>query len=277
LHASLKGGIDKVILAIQMKQHFQLGIMIGIKDDSINAWETAKYIYNNPRETAEAIGKLAYNLWMYYDTRDLKYIYPISVPLGNALYDKIQKEVMRFNEGDILDNSQQLGELVGGGLAAAVATKGIGVVLKQINLVGSLINRLNVKNLVSKPASEVNRWWKDVMGYENPPYLPGSSVVEFELVEDTNFVRVYDGVESGKYGGWLMKAEDIKGLSAEEIRDKFALPAIPKYIVDVKIKAGTKIRSGITNEVDGWGAGGGIQYDLMGQRVGEFYNERVLK
>lgn len=34
---------------------------------------------------------------------------------------------------------------------------------------------------------------------------------------------------------------------------------------------------GIANEIDGWGVGGGIQYDLMGQRIGSFENERVLR
>lgn len=97
LSASLSGVIDKVILPKQIKERFLLGMMIGIKDASINSWETLKYIYNNPRETAEAIGELAYNLLMYYDTRDIKYIYPISIPLGYALHDKIQKEVTRFN------------------------------------------------------------------------------------------------------------------------------------------------------------------------------------
>ena len=74
-----------------------------------------------------------------------------------------------------------------------------------------------------------------------------------------------------------MRAEDIKGLTPKEIKDKYALPFIPKFICDVKLEVGTQLRIGIANEVTGWGKGGGIQYDLMGQIIGEFKNERLLK
>ena len=125
-------------------------------------------------------------------------------------------------------------------------------------------------------AEETNSWWKNVMGYDNPPYKPGTMVEEIKLTKDTTFVRVYDGEVSGMYGGWVMKAEDIAGLTPKQIQDKFALPSLPKYMADVKLKEGTTIRTGIVNPLEGWGNGGGIQYDLMGQRVGEFLNPREL-
>lgn len=125
-------------------------------------------------------------------------------------------------------------------------------------------------------AEETNSWWKNVMGYDNPPYKPGTMVEKIKLTKDTTFVRVYDGEVSGMYGGWVMKAEDIAGLTPKQIQDKFALPSLPKYMADVKLTEGTTIRKGIVNPLEGWGNGGGIQYDLMGQRVGEFLNPREL-
>ena len=62
-----------------------------------------------------------------------------------------------------------------------------------------------------------------------------------------------------------------------EIRDKCALPNIPIYICDVELDSGIHLREGEVNPINGWGKGGGIQYDLMGQRVGEFKNERLLE
>ena len=121
-----------------------------------------------------------------------------------------------------------------------------------------------------------NTWWKDVMGYENPPYLPKSRVQHIELQEDTKFCRVYDGEVSGMYGGWVMKLSDVEGLTPEEIQDKFALPAKPVKICDVTVPAGTKMRTGLCNPLEGWGKGGGVQFDLMGQKVGEFGNERDI-
>ena len=82
---------------------------------------------------------------------------------------------------------------------------------------------------------------------------------------------------SGMYGSRVMKAEDIKGLTPLEIQNKFALPNTPKYVCDVELDAGTHIRVGEVNPLDGWGTGGGTQYDLIGQRIGDFKNERILE
>lgn len=121
-----------------------------------------------------------------------------------------------------------------------------------------------------------NQWWQEEMGYDNPPYLPKSKVQHIELNEDTTFCRVYDGENSGMYGGWVMKQSDIEGLTPEEIQDKFALPQKPIKMCDVTLPAGTKMRTGLCNPLEGWGKGGGVQFDLMGQRVGKFDNERDL-
>lgn len=66
-------------------------------------------------------------------------------------------------------------------------------------------------------------------------------------------------------------------LTAEQIKEIYALPATPQYIVDVIIPEGSTIRCGIANSIDAWGTGGGIQYDLMGERIGKFVNPRPLE
>jgi len=129
-------------------------------------------------------------------------------------------------------------------------------------------------------AEETNQWFIDnVKPDYKPPYKPGTIVKEIELTENTTFVRVYDNMPdgSGMYGSWVMKAKDIKGLTPLEIQNKFALPNTPKYVCDVELKAGTHIRVGEVNPLEGWGSGGGTQYDLIGQRIGNFKNERFLE
>ena len=123
---------------------------------------------------------------------------------------------------------------------------------------------------------EVNKWWRDEMNYPNPPYLPKSKVQHIKLDEDTKFVRVYDGENSGMYGGWIMKESDVAGLTPEQIKDKYALPQKPIKVCDVTLPKGTELRTGITNPLKGWGKGGGVQFDLMGQRIGVFDNERLI-
>ncbi|NHB87336.1 hypothetical protein [Photorhabdus tasmaniensis] len=135
--------------------------------------------------------------------------------------------------------------------------------------------RLPESHIKEVTAAEVNNWWKN-QGYGQPPYTPGTTVKEFELAANTKFVRVYDGTNSQMRGGWMMKAEDIKGLSSKQIQEKFALPYEPKYIADVEIKAGTKMRTGSANSLFGY-KGGGTQFDLMGQRTGIFTNERAIQ
>lgn len=46
---------------------------------------------------------------------------------------------------------------------------------------------------------------------------------------------------------------------------------------DVELEVGTRIRVGEVNPLDGWASGGGTQYDLIGQRSGNFINERLLE
>jgi len=75
-----------------------------------------------------------------------------------------------------------------------------------------------------------------------------------------------------------MRAEEVEGLSAAEIRDKFALPEMPKYLSDVQVSAGTRMSVGRVGEQPGWGVGGGMQYELL-DRLPEtaFTNRRPLK
>ena len=72
-----------------------------------------------------------------------------------------------------------------------------------------------------------------------------------------------------------MAKGDIVGLTAKEIQNKYALPFEPKYICDVKVKKGSTIRVGVANALFGF-EGGGKQYDLMGQYIGSFTNERLI-
>lgn len=44
-----------------------------------------------------------------------------------------------------------------------------------------------------------------------------------------------------------MKAEDIKGLTPTQIKDKFALPNIPKFVGEVTLPKGSNIRMGEVN------------------------------
>jgi len=163
------------------------------------------------------------------------------------------------------------------GAARAMALAGINLGKVPEKTPGvSYIDGINATVVKETTGDEANQWWKEEMNYDQPPYLPHSKVQHVKLEEDTTFVRVYDGENSGMYGGWVMKAQDIEGLSPAEIQDKFALPQEPVLMCDVTLPKGTELRTGLCNPLEGWGKGGGVQFDMMGQRVGEFGNERPI-
>ena len=137
----------------------------------------------------------------------------------------------------------------------------------------------DLKVIETRSAETANAEWAE-RGYTNPPYDPN---YEVKIVEAGNeeYVRVYsykaDG-SSNQTGGWLMKKSDIEGLSPAEIADKYALPKEPTHMCDVKLPSEYRLECGITNRVDGWGSGGGLQFDSMGRKIPEefFINEILI-
>jgi filamentous hemagglutinin len=99
---------------------------------------------------------------------------------------------------------------------------------------------------------------------EKPPY-GGARARDVILKNDTVFVRVHG--EDNQASSWMMRAEDIEGLTAKQIKEKFALPELPKYISEVHVPKGTRIFIGKVAPQKGWGKGGGIQYELKGDRL----------
>lgn len=75
-----------------------------------------------------------------------------------------------------------------------------------------------------------------------------------------------------------MRKSDIKNLTPDQIADKYALPKKPTHICDVIINPEETLQTGIANSVEGWGNGGGQQFDTMGKRLPQssFVNDRII-
>ena len=134
--------------------------------------------------------------------------------------------------------------------------------------------------VVQKRTPEIanNEWL--TRGYDKPPYAPD---FEVRVVQAGNeeYVRVFsynsDGT-SNKLGGWIMRKSDIEGLTPAQIADKYALPQEPTHICDVIVDPDFHLQAGIANKVEGWGNGGGLQFDTMGKKLPQsaFVNERII-
>jgi filamentous hemagglutinin len=116
---------------------------------------------------------------------------------------------------------------------------------------------------------------RQIAAEDKPSYLPDTKVVGFSMNKPTEYVRVYNPTgKSNQAGGWMMRAEDVAGLSAEQIAAKYSLPEIPSMITNVSVPAGTKIEVSVANNIF-LGAdkgGGGLQFRVVNRptKPGEF-------
>ena len=162
-------------------------------------------------------------------------------------------------DGGAVLNDADVGSAVNGGTSSKIGYEYLD------DQLGNLKDKVKINQYQS--AESVNAWW-EARGYKSP-YKEKTVVQDITLTEDTKFVRVYDGVNSNLEGGWVMRAEDIKGLTPKEIQAKFALKYEPKFIGEVELKAGDTVRLGEVGPNFGFD-GGGIQIDLQQQWIGDF-------
>jgi filamentous hemagglutinin len=96
--------------------------------------------------------------------------------------------------------------------------------------------------------------------------------VTFTTTQPTNYVRVYadSGSDTSKQAGeWMFKAEDVAGLSAEQIASKYALPQVPTAMADVTVPAGQTVHVSVANDIQikrgigGNGGGGRVQFEVL--------------
>ena len=105
--------------------------------------------------------------------------------------------------------------------------------VKLSDELGNKITLDGCKIINIKDATTANADWAD-MGYDLPPVAAGTKVYNVEA-GNHKYARVFkEGVNKPK-SPFILRADDIKGLSAVEIAEKYALPQIPDKIVYLKI------------------------------------------
>ena len=110
-------------------------------------------------------------------------------------------------------------------------------------------------------------------GYTNPPFPDNQGVPQIMPTQLLNFVRVYNpGAGSNAMGRFIMRAQTLRGLTPVQIRDVFALPAIPTYITLVRLPANfAALWTGIAAPIAQYGPGGAQQSFIMGTYPGGSY------
>lgn len=123
----------------------------------------------------------------------------------------------------------------------------------------------------SRTAAEENA--RFVEEEDKPPYADGHHARVICLERERIFVRVHG--KGNQVKEWLMRPEDIEGLTAEEIKNKFAIPKLPKYISEVHVPSGTYLRAGIAATQTEWGEGGAIQYEILSTLEKTWFSESI--
>jgi len=176
--------------------------------------------------------------------------------VGKEIYDGFMADC---ENGDY---ASAFGRLSAVAVDAFLGSKGIGQTGRGI---GHVINRARTapNNLLGGKKLRDVRPAEANAGFGKPPYDPSKSIVDFRADGTTQYVRVYNtGANSSQSGHWLMKADDIQGLSPQQIKDKFDLPELPTRITDFKPPKNTRIRIGTVNSGNFGGNVGGIYFEL---------------
>ncbi len=100
------------------------------------------------------------------------------------------------------------------------------------------------------------------MGYDLPPVAAGTKAYNVEA-GNYQYARVFkEGVNKPK-SPFILRADDIEGLSASEIAEKYALPQVPDKIVYPQIPCDTPLEVSIVGPQELWGTlGGDAQYAI---------------
>jgi hypothetical protein len=121
-----------------------------------------------------------------------------------------------------------------------------------------ILQRVNTKVISAEQAN----FDSAARGYSEPPWWSGLNVTETTLFAAAKYVRVYAGNQLA--GAFVMEASEIEGLTALQIKQKFALPFLPDKIAIADIPAGTTVRIGVAGPNNfAANGGGGMQVEIQ--------------
>lgn len=134
-----------------------------------------------------------------------------------------------------------------------------------VKLGQELSNKLDTDgyNIIKvEDASVANADWYE-MGYDKPPVAEGTNAITVEAGK-FKYARVFNSSSRSKAKSpFILRYDDIKGLTKEQIAEKYALPQIPDSIVFPHIPESTPLEVSIVGPQTDWGTiGGDPQYAI---------------
>lgn len=111
-------------------------------------------------------------------------------------------------------------------------------------------------------SSIANAEWND-MGYDLPPIANNTKAFKVKAGNHI-YARVFkEGSKSKAKSPFILRYDDIRGLTAKQIANKYALPQIPDRIVLIKLPADIPLEVSIVGPQEKWKTiGGSVQYTI---------------
>ncbi|EAT59887.1 Outer membrane autotransporter barrel [Chlorobium ferrooxidans DSM 13031] len=112
------------------------------------------------------------------------------------------------------------------------------------------------------------------------PWALTTSVTSITTTTPQFFIRFYNpsasSNASGQEGSWVMRISSVRGLSAQKIRNFFALPNTPSMMTLGLSVTGESFYTGLAGPIEGWGDGGGQQSQANGGPYTIFFNAQPV-
>ena len=111
-------------------------------------------------------------------------------------------------------------------------------------------------------AAQANKEWA-IIGYDKPPVADGTKVYNVEA-GDFSYSRVFCiNSKSKPKSPFILRTDDIEGLNATQIAEKYALPQVPDKIVNIHMPPESPLEVSIVGPQPDWGTlGGDVQYTI---------------
>ncbi|MEE0934195.1 MAG: hypothetical protein U0L42_00830, partial [Methanobrevibacter sp.] len=126
---------------------------------------------------------------------------------------------------------------------------------------GSKLKTDGYKIIKTETANAANADWYD-MGFDKPPIAENTIAYTVEA-GNHSYSRVFLEGYNNPMSSFIVRTDEISGLSAEEIAQKLALSKVPNRIVSVDLPPSTPLEVSIVGPQPDWGTiGGDIQFAI---------------
>ena len=115
------------------------------------------------------------------------------------------------------------------------------------------------------------------MGFDKPPVASGTKVFNIEA-GNKSYSRVYCEGYNYPKSRFILLTEDIDGLSAQQIADKYALPRVPNKVVHIELPENIPLEVTIVGPQEFNGNrtyGGDIQYAIKDMELMDEWFENI--